>query len=161
MTRVGIGRDLHPLVAGRRFLLGGVEIPADFGESAHSDGDALCHAIIDALLGAAGLGDIGEFFPPSSARWKDSDSLELLKISAEALYKAGWKIVNIDSVVSCERPAVLPYRQQIRDSLSGVLGISPDAVFVKGKSGEKIGAIGQGKAVEALAVCLVEKMEKF
>jgi len=154
MMRVGIGRDLHPLVPGRRFLLGGVQIPAEAGEAGHSDGDVLCHAIIDALLGAAGLGDIGEFFPARDETWKDSNSLDLLKISAEAFYRAGWKIANIDSVVSCEHPAILPWREQIRNSLSGVLGISPDAIFVKGKSGEKLGDIGQGRAVEALAVCL-------
>jgi 2-C-methyl-D-erythritol 2,4-cyclodiphosphate synthase/2-C-methyl-D-erythritol 4-phosphate cytidylyltransferase/2-C-methyl-D-erythritol 2,4-cyclodiphosphate synthase len=157
MMRAGLGRDLHRLVPGRRFMLGGVRLDADFGEEGHSDGDALCHAVIDALLGAAGLGDIGEFFPPVDAEWKDADSLRLLAICRDAVRDAGWAIVNIDAVVSCERPAILPYRDAIRRSLAEALGVTPDAVFVKGKSGEGLGDIGEGRAVEALAVCLLEK----
>jgi 2-C-methyl-D-erythritol 2,4-cyclodiphosphate synthase/2-C-methyl-D-erythritol 4-phosphate cytidylyltransferase/2-C-methyl-D-erythritol 2,4-cyclodiphosphate synthase len=138
-------------------MLGGVRLEAGFGEEGHSDGDALCHAVIDAMLGAAGLGDIGEFFPPGDAAWKDADSLRLLAICRDAVRDAGWSIVNIDAVVSCERPAILPYRDAIRRSLAEALGVTPDAVFVKGKSGEGLGDIGEGRAVEALAVCLLEK----
>ncbi|MDR1257524.1 MAG: 2-C-methyl-D-erythritol 2,4-cyclodiphosphate synthase [Spirochaetaceae bacterium] len=155
--RVGLGRDLHRLVPGRRFMLGGVRLEAAFGEDGHSDGDALCHAVIDALLGAAGLGDIGEFFPPDDLAWKDGDSLEFLKTCARAVKRAAWRIVNIDCVVSCERPAVLPYRDAIRLSLSRTLDIPKEAVFVKGKSGEGLGDVGEGRAVEAVAVCLLEK----
>ncbi|MDR0383519.1 MAG: 2-C-methyl-D-erythritol 2,4-cyclodiphosphate synthase [Spirochaetaceae bacterium] len=155
--RVGLGRDLHRLVPGRCFLLGGVQLEAAFGEDGHSDGDALCHAVIDALLGAAGLGDIGEFFPAGDPAWKDGDSLEFLKICVQALTREAWRIVNIDCVVSCESPAVLPYRNAIRLSLAGALGIPSEAVFVKGKSGEGLGDIGNGKAVEAFAACLLEK----
>ncbi|HON13078.1 MAG TPA: 2-C-methyl-D-erythritol 2,4-cyclodiphosphate synthase [Treponema sp.] len=156
MIRIGLGKDLHRLVEGRPFIVGGVRIPADKGELGHSDGDVLCHAIIDALLGASGLGDIGEFFPPSDPRWKDADSLELLKQSAEKVYRSGWKIINIDCVLTCESPRLLPHRQHIRESLARALQIPADRIFVKGKTNEKVDAIGAGLAVEALAVCLLE-----
>jgi 2-C-methyl-D-erythritol 2,4-cyclodiphosphate synthase/2-C-methyl-D-erythritol 4-phosphate cytidylyltransferase/2-C-methyl-D-erythritol 2,4-cyclodiphosphate synthase len=157
VMRIGIGRDLHRLVAGRRFVLGGVEIPAERGELGHSDGDVLIHAIIDALLGAAGLGDIGEFFPPSDNAYKDIASLELLKKTNAALKKDGWKIINIDCVVSCEKPALLPHREAIRKTLASTLETPPESIFIKGKSGEGIGDIGEGRAVEAIAVCLLER----
>jgi 2-C-methyl-D-erythritol 2,4-cyclodiphosphate synthase len=153
MVRIGIGRDIHRLVTGRRFLLGGVEIPFEKGEDGHSDGDALAHAVTDALLGAAGLGDIGELFPPGDPAWKDADSMKLLKTAFGKARDAGWEIGNIDCVVSVEKPAVLPYREAIRASLAAALGITRDAVFVKGKTGEGLGAVGSGEAVEALAVC--------
>lgn len=156
MIRIGLGKDLHRLVEGRPFILGGVTIPAEKGELGHSDGDVLCHAIIDALLGAAGLGDIGEFFPPSSPQWKDAYSLDLLKQSAEQVYQRGWKIINIDCVITCESPKLLPFRQAIRDSLAKALQIPADRIFIKGKTNERIDAIGAGMAVEALAVCLLE-----
>jgi 2-C-methyl-D-erythritol 2,4-cyclodiphosphate synthase len=157
MMRIGIGRDLHKLEAGRRFLLGGVEIPAAAGEQAHSDGDVLIHAIIDAILGAAALGDIGELFPSSCSRYKDASSVDLLKIAHNKVKESGFSIVNIDCVVSAEEPHVLPYRTQICENLAGILGIESSAVFVKGKTGEKLGDIGLKRAVEAFAVCLLEK----
>ncbi|MDR0662695.1 MAG: 2-C-methyl-D-erythritol 2,4-cyclodiphosphate synthase [Spirochaetaceae bacterium] len=154
--RIGLGRDLHRLVPGRPFLLGGVRLDADFGEAGHSDGDVLCHAVIDALLGAMGIGDIGEFFPPDDYRWKDACSVDLLKHCVDTwLYPGPWRIVNIDCVVSCEKPAVLPYRAAIRHSLARALGVEDERIFVKGKSGEGLGDIGRGMAVEALAVCLL------
>jgi 2-C-methyl-D-erythritol 2,4-cyclodiphosphate synthase len=155
--RIGIGKDLHRLAAGRRFILGGVEIPHESGELGHSDGDALSHAIIDALLGAAALGDIGELFPPSDTRWKDARSLELLKTVYERVRRAGWEIVNIDAVVECERPAILPYRQAVCASIAEALGIDAARVWVKGKTGEGLGEIGRGEAVGAEAVCLLTR----
>ena len=157
MTRIGLGRDLHRLTAGRRFLLGGVEIPFEKGELGHSDGDVLVHAVIDALLGAAALGDIGEFFPPGDPAWKDADSLILLKNAWDRVRAEGWRLVNLDCVVSCERPRILPWRDGIRCSLARVLETGADSVFVKGKTNEGLGPLGTGDAVEALAVCLLER----
>ncbi|MDR0409616.1 MAG: 2-C-methyl-D-erythritol 2,4-cyclodiphosphate synthase [Spirochaetaceae bacterium] len=158
--RIGIGRDIHRLTPGRPFLLGGVRLEAEFGEDGHSDGDVLCHAVIDAMLGAAGLGDIGELFPPGEAEWKDANSIELLKICVEKLRFSPWRVANVDCVVSCERPAVLPYRAAIRQALADALDIEEARVFVKGMSGEKLGDIGQGRAVEAMAVCLLEREQQ-
>jgi len=157
MLRIGLGRDLHRLVKGRRFLLGGVELPAKRGELGHSDGDVLAHAVSDAILGAAMLGDIGSLFPPSDPKWKDADSMALLRSVFDMAKQAGWTLVNLDCVVSCEEPKVLPFRDRIRQSLAQALEVSIDKVFVKGKTGEGLGPVGKGKAVEALAVCLLEK----
>jgi 2-C-methyl-D-erythritol 2,4-cyclodiphosphate synthase len=156
MIRVGLGRDVHPLVIGRPFLLGGVELLSDRGELGHSDGDVLTHAVIDAILGAAGQGDIGEFFPATEAAWKDADSLELLSKAVGLIKEAGWRLINLDCVIICEDPKVLPYRERIRASLAKVLMVPYEAVFVKGKTNEGLGAVGAGLAVEALAVCLLE-----
>jgi 2-C-methyl-D-erythritol 2,4-cyclodiphosphate synthase len=157
MLRIGLGRDLHRLATGRRFVLGGVEIPFEKGELGHSDGDVLIHAIIDALLGASGSGDIGALFPSADDRWKDAPSLELIRVVWEKLRGEGWTIVNIDCVVSCEKPSVLPYRERIRERLGHVLGTGPGQIFLKGKTGEGLGEIGRGEAVEAIAVCMLEK----
>jgi 2-C-methyl-D-erythritol 2,4-cyclodiphosphate synthase len=157
MMRVGLGRDLHRLVKGRRFLLAGVEIPSDRGELGHSDGDVLAHAVVDALLGAAGLGDIGELFPPSDPQWKDAPSMELLGSAWNRVRVSGWRLVNLDCVVSAEKPGILPYREAIRTALAKLLEVSPEAVLVKGKTGEGLGPVGEGLAVEAMAVCLLEQ----
>jgi len=157
MLRIGLGRDLHRLVKGRRFLLGGVELPAKRGELGHSDGDVLAHAVCDAILGAAALGDIGSLFPPSDPKWKDADSMALLRSVFDMAKQAGWTLVNLDCVVSCEEPKVLPFRGHICQSLAQALEVSIDKVFVKGKTGEGLGPVGKGRAVEALAVCLLEK----
>ncbi|MDR1302077.1 MAG: 2-C-methyl-D-erythritol 2,4-cyclodiphosphate synthase [Treponema sp.] len=156
MIRVGLGRDVHPLVANRPFLLGGVELLSDRGELGHSDGDVLAHAVIDAILGASGQGDIGELFPSTEADWKDADSLKLLSKAVRLVKEAGWRFINLDCVIICECPKVLPYRERIRASLAKVLGIPYEAVFVKGKTNEGLGPVGAGLAVEALAVCLLE-----
>jgi 2-C-methyl-D-erythritol 2,4-cyclodiphosphate synthase len=156
MIRIGLGRDLHRLIKGRRFLLAGVEFESDRGELGHSDGDVLAHAAVDALLGAAGLGDIGEFFPPSDPAWKDADSMILLRNSCAMVKSRGWRIVNMDCVVCCEKPRLLPARESIRRALAAALECSPEAVFVKGKSGEGLGPVGEGRAVEAEVVCLLE-----
>lgn len=155
--RIGLGRDLHRLVEGRRFLLGGVEIPSEKGELGHSDGDVLAHAVTDAVLGAAGLGDIGGLFPPSDAAWKDANSMELLRRAFALVREAGWRLVNLDCVVTCEKPKVLPWREAIRSSLAAALEVEAEAVFVKGKTNEKVDAIGEGLAVDATAVCLLER----
>jgi len=155
MLRTGLGKDLHKLVRGRRFLLGGVEIPAKRGELGHSDGDVLAHAVCDAILGASSLGDIGSLFPSSDPAWKNADSMVLLKTAFGKVKQAGWSIVNLDCVVCCEQPHILPYRDLIRHSLADVLEISVEKIFVKGKTGEGMGEIGKGRAVEALAVCLL------
>jgi 2-C-methyl-D-erythritol 2,4-cyclodiphosphate synthase/2-C-methyl-D-erythritol 4-phosphate cytidylyltransferase/2-C-methyl-D-erythritol 2,4-cyclodiphosphate synthase len=155
--RIGLGRDLHRLVEGRRFLLGGVELPSELGELGHSDGDVLAHAVTDAVLGAAGLGDIGALFPPGDATWKDADSMDLLRRAYALVRGAGWRLVNLDCVVTCERPKVLPHREAIRASLAAALEVDASAVFVKGKTNEKVDAIGGGLAVDATAVCLLER----
>jgi 2-C-methyl-D-erythritol 2,4-cyclodiphosphate synthase len=157
MIRVGLGRDIHRLTEGRRFLLGGVELACNRGELGHSDGDVLAHAAADAILGAAGLGDMGALFPPEAGEWKDADSMELLRTAFALVKNAGWLVVNLDCVVCCEQPKLLPYRDRIRFSLAQALEIDPGAVFVKGKTGEGLDAVGEGRAVEALAVCLLEK----
>jgi 2-C-methyl-D-erythritol 2,4-cyclodiphosphate synthase len=123
----------------------------------HSDGDVLAHAVIDALLGAAALGDIGEFFPPDDPEWKDADSMKLLRQSWAKVKAAGWRLVNLDCCVICEVPKVLPHREVIRASLAAALEADPQKVFVKAKTGEGLGPIGEGLAVEAEAVCLLEK----
>jgi 2-C-methyl-D-erythritol 2,4-cyclodiphosphate synthase/2-C-methyl-D-erythritol 4-phosphate cytidylyltransferase/2-C-methyl-D-erythritol 2,4-cyclodiphosphate synthase len=157
MIRTGLGYDLHRLKRKRRFLLAGVEIPSKRGELGHSDGDVLAHAVCDAILGASGLADIGELFPPSDSSWKDADSMQLLDMAFSIVKKAGWKVVNIDCVIICEAPKVLPYRDVIRNSLAKALEVPVENVFLKGKTAEGLGAIGRGKAVEVLAQCLLER----
>jgi 2-C-methyl-D-erythritol 2,4-cyclodiphosphate synthase/2-C-methyl-D-erythritol 4-phosphate cytidylyltransferase/2-C-methyl-D-erythritol 2,4-cyclodiphosphate synthase len=157
MMRIGLGRDLHRLVEGRPFILAGVRLPSVRGEMGHSDGDVLAHAVIDALLGAAALGDIGEFFPPDDPKWKDADSMELLRQSWARVKAAGWRLVNLDCCVICEAPKILPHREAVRASLAAVLEADMQTVFVKAKTGEGLGPIGEGLAVEAEAVCLLEK----
>ncbi|MDR2966103.1 MAG: 2-C-methyl-D-erythritol 2,4-cyclodiphosphate synthase [Treponema sp.] len=157
MIRTGLGYDIHRLKKGRRFLLAGVELPAQKGELGHSDGDVLAHAISDALLGASALGDIGEMFPPNDPAWKDADSMKLLDTVFARVKNEGWRLVNLDCVIICETPKVIPYREAIRISLAKALEVTTDRIFVKGKTKEGLGAVGQGKAVEAWAICLLEK----
>jgi len=155
MIRIGLGKDLHCLVSGRPFLLGGIVIPFEKGEAGHSDGDVLIHAIIDALLGAACLGDIGELFPPGDPKWKDADSGKLLKKIRDMIRTEGWRIINIDCVITCEKPKILPFRTLIRESLANILKINTGQIFIKGKTAEGQDSIGRGDAVEAIAVCLL------
>ena len=157
MIRVGLGYDIHRLIEGRKLILGGIVLPFEKGEDGHSDGDVLFHAITDAVLGAAGLGDIGSFFPPEDMKWKDADSAVLLKTVMEIVRAAGWHIENLDCVVKLEKPKFIPYRQQVIESIARVLQIAPDQVFVKAKTGEKLPPVGTGDAVEASAVCLLSK----
>jgi 2-C-methyl-D-erythritol 2,4-cyclodiphosphate synthase len=156
---IGLGRDVHALVAGRPFLLGGVQLDADFGEDGHSDGDVLCHAVLDAVLGAVGIGDIGELFPPDDPSCKDACSLDMLKLCVYTTLKLSpWRIANIDAVVSCKTPSILPYRKAIRKSLADAMDIQETRIFVKGKSGNGVGDVGEGRAVEAFAICLLERV---
>ena len=157
MIHTGLGYDLHPLVEGRKLVLGGIEIPFNKGEAGHSDGDVLLHAITDSLLGAAGLGDIGSYFPPNESKWKDADSKELLKIVWADIKKEGWNLVNLDAVILLEQPKFLPYRNSVIASIASILNVDYSSVFVKAKTGEKMGKIGNGEAIEAFATCLLEK----
>jgi len=153
--RVGEGWDTHALVAGRRLILGGVEIPHTHGLLGHSDADALCHAITDALFGAAGLGDIGHHFPDSDERLKGADSLALLAEAARRLRAAGWEINNIDTTIVAQAPKLAPFVATMRQRLSMALGISAEQVNVKAKTAEKMGPVGRGESIEARAVCLL------
>ena len=156
--RTGIGYDLHRVVPGRKLILGGVEIPFEKGPDGHSDGDVILHALTDALLGAAALGDIGEHFPPSDARWKDAASEQFLRQARALIEGAGYRTVNIDVVVVLERPKLLPYREAIRRNLCDTLGLPADAVSVKAKTGEGVGPVGRGEAVEAHATALLARL---
>ena len=156
MIRVGAGYDIHRLKRGRRFLLGGIEIPFSKGEEGHSDGDVLTHAVIDALLGACALGDIGELFPPSDPAFKDANSMELLRDVYSRVKNTGWQLVNLDCVIICEKPKVLPFRDVIRKSLAETLDVPVDRIFLKGKTAEGLGAAGRGKAIEVFVQCLLE-----
>jgi 2-C-methyl-D-erythritol 2,4-cyclodiphosphate synthase len=155
--RVGCGFDVHRLEPGRPFLVGGLEIPSDRGPVGHSDGDALLHALADALLGAAGLGDLGTLFPDTDRRWAGARSARLLVEVVARVATGGWKIVNVDAVVLCESPRLAPHRDRIRASVAGALGVSPDRVNVKGKTAERLGALGAGEAVAAFATALLAK----
>jgi len=138
-------------------LLGGAEIPFHKGELGHSDGDALAHAVCDALLGACAQGDIGELFPPSDPKYRNADSMYLLRKAFERVKNAGWRLVNLDCVIICEKPKILPFRDVIRKSLAAALEVSEDCIFLKGKTAEGLGQVGKGNAVEVYAVCLLEK----
>lgn len=157
MIRIGLGYDLHRLVSGRKLMLGGIEIPFEKGEDGHSDGDVLLHAITDALLGASGLGDIGELFPPNDNKWKNANSKELLKTAWNIVLENKWQLENLDCVIAIEQPKILPYRNKIRNTISEILGCSIEQVFVKAKTGEKLGEIGTGKAVAVWATCLLSR----
>jgi 2-C-methyl-D-erythritol 2,4-cyclodiphosphate synthase len=151
-TLTGIGYDSHRLAPGRPLILGGVEIPSEAGLDGHSDADVLTHAVIDALLGAAGLGDIGQHFPDSDERYRDANSLELLSSVLPEVFAQGLELVNVDATVVMERPKLAPHREAIRESLAAALGIAPARVNVKASTGEGIGFVGRGEGVAALAV---------
>lgn len=154
-TRVGLGYDSHRLVEGRPLMLGGVEIPSEKGEAGHSDGDALLHAITDALLGASHLGDIGQMFPPSDDKWKGAHSIDLLKMAWKKVAASGWELVNIDCVIKLEKPRLLPHREKIIHSIAAALGVADERVFVCAKTAEGMGEVGRGEAVEVAASCLL------
>jgi 2-C-methyl-D-erythritol 2,4-cyclodiphosphate synthase len=151
-TRSGIGYDSHRLVDGRRLVLGGVEFDAERGLEGHSDADVLSHAITDALLGAAGLGDIGQHFPDSDERYRDADSLVLLSDALASVRAAGFEIVHVDATVVMERPKLADSREAIRDRLAEVLGVPAANVNIKATTGEGIGFVGRGEGVAAVAV---------
>jgi 2-C-methyl-D-erythritol 2,4-cyclodiphosphate synthase len=152
MTFVGIGFDSHRLTAGRRLLIGGVEIPYELGLDGHSDADVLAHAVIDALLGAAGLGDIGAHFPDSDERWRDADSMRLLGDVVSSVRAERLEIVNVDCTVVMEAPKLAPHRQAIRERLAEVLGLETARVNVKASTGEGMGFVGRGEGVATLAI---------
>jgi 2-C-methyl-D-erythritol 2,4-cyclodiphosphate synthase len=154
--RAGIGFDVHPLAAGRPLVLGGVTIPHVEGLTGHSDGDVLCHAIIDALLGAAGLGDIGELFPSEDERYAGARSLDLLRDVVARLSQAGLRVVNVDATVVAEAPKLSPYREAIRVSLAEALGIDASSVGVKATTTDGLGAIGRGEGIASMAVALLD-----
>ncbi len=157
-ARAGIGYDSHRLAPGRRLVLGGVEIEgAEVGLEGHSDADVLTHAIIDALLGAAGLGDIGQHFPDTDDRYRDADSAGLLNEVCSFLEDHGWTIVHLDATVACERPKLGPYRDRMRACLAKVTGLRPLEVNVKFTTGEGMGFVGRGEGIGALAVATVER----
>ena len=155
--RIGNGYDLHRLVGGRRLILGGVIIPFEKGLDGHSDSDAVCHAVTDAILGGAAAGDIGRHFPDTDAAWKDADSLALLGRAARIVEEAGFFVVNVDVVVIAERPKLAPYIDAMRANLAGVLGVGSDRVSLKGKTNEGVDSAGAGASIAAHAVALVSR----
>jgi 2-C-methyl-D-erythritol 2,4-cyclodiphosphate synthase len=158
--RTGIGTDIHRTVEGRRLMLGGVYVPYPAGLAGHSDGDVALHAVIDALLGAGGMGDIGTLFPDTDAKWKDADSKELLFIVKEQLEQKKWEVVNIDLIIHAEAPRLEPVKGQIKRCIAGLLGIDFAAVNVKAKTNEGLGEIGAGEAMAATATVLLKKKKK-
>ncbi len=156
--RVGEGWDTHALVTGRPLVLGGVVIPHTHGLLGHSDADALLHAITDALLGAAGLGDIGRHFPDTDPQFKGADSVVLLKEACRRVRETGWGIVNVDSTIVAQAPKMAPHIGAMRERIAQTLNVSVDAVNVKAKTAEKMGPVGEGRAIETRAVCLLFKV---
>ena len=154
--RVGLGYDYHRLEAGRKLILGGVEIPFNKGLAGHSDGDALTHAICDALLGAAGLGDLGQHFPDTDPQWKDASSLTLLAQVVERLRAKGLRVAQVDSVVIAEAPKLAPHFARMRETLARTLGVEPALVNVKAKTTEGLEAVGRGEAMAAQAIVVLE-----
>ena len=153
--RIGNGYDLHKLIAGRPLILAGVRIPFELGLLGHSDADIVCHAVTDAILGAAGIGDIGRLFPDTDPKWQDADSIALLKGAAARLHEAGFRVSNVDVTVIAQKPKLLPHLDQMRANLAAALGIEPGAVSVKGKTNEGVDSMGQGESMAAHAVALI------
>ncbi|MDQ3523209.1 MAG: 2-C-methyl-D-erythritol 2,4-cyclodiphosphate synthase [Gemmatimonadota bacterium] len=156
--RIGHGYDSHRFAAGRRLVLGGVEIPSEKGLDGHSDADAVAHAVTDALLGAAGLGDIGKHFPPDDPSYKNADSLKLLAGAVHLLERQNYQVVNVDVTVIAEHPRIGPHAPEMRERISEVLTIAPEHVSIKGKSNEGMGWIGRGEGIAVFAVALIDRM---
>jgi len=157
--RSGIGTDIHRIVEGRKLMLGGVYVPFPAGLAGHSDGDVALHAVIDALLGASGMGDIGTHFPDTEAEWKDVDSKELVFIVKEKL-EDKWEVVNVDLIIQTEEPKLEPVKGQIKRCIAGLLGIDFTAVNVKAKTSEGLGSVGAGEAMSATAIALLRMKKK-
>jgi 2-C-methyl-D-erythritol 2,4-cyclodiphosphate synthase len=155
VIRTGLGWDVHRLIAGRPLILGGVTVPSEMGLDGHSDADILSHAITDALLGAAALGDIGMHFPDTDPQWKGANSAQFLEHAAKLVRELGYEIVNVDSTVILERPKLKDFRLPIREALAGTLGLEVDRVSVKFKTAERVGPVGEGRSAEAQAVVTV------
>jgi 2-C-methyl-D-erythritol 2,4-cyclodiphosphate synthase len=159
LMRVGLGVDVHAFAApeeGRRLVLGGVEIPSDRGLLGHSDADVLAHAVTDALLGAAGLEDIGHYFPDTDERYRDADSIELLR-EVRRQVGGSWGVANVDAVIICERPKIRDHREAMRKNLAAALGTEESRVGVRGTTTERLGFAGRGEGIVAQAVCLLER----
>ena len=156
MNRVGIGYDVHQLKAGRRLILGGVEIPHDTGLEGHSDADVLMHAICDSVLGALGEGDIGTYFPPSEAQWKDAPSNIFLEKAAELIAERGGRLVNVDAMLIAEAPKIAPHIAQMKTNIAAALGVEPGAIGIKATTNEAMGFVGRGEGMAAHAVASVE-----
>ena len=155
--RIGYGYDSHCFAEGRRLVLGGIEFPGETGLAGHSDADVLIHAIVDALLGAAALGDIGSHFPDTDPQWLDADSTELLAAVVKEVRAAGYRIGNVDATVICERPKLRPCIELIRDRLAAVMNVGSGRISVKGKTNEKLDDVGAGLGIEVHAVCLLDE----
>lgn len=153
--RIGNGYDIHQLVSDRPLILGGVHIPHELGLLGHSDADVLTHALMDALLGALNLGDIGHYFPPSDPQWKGADSLMLLSKVNELIQSRGWRINNLDSTIVAERPKIKPHIAAMRDRLAATLQLDPDCISIKATTNEKLGPIGREEGIAAYAVALL------
>jgi 2-C-methyl-D-erythritol 4-phosphate cytidylyltransferase/2-C-methyl-D-erythritol 2,4-cyclodiphosphate synthase len=155
--RIGNGYDLHRLVAGRPLILAGVTIPFELGLDGHSDADIVCHAVTDAILGAAGAGDIGRMFPDTDPKWKGADSIKLLKGAVAKLHEAGYRVSNVDVTVIAQKPKLLPYLDQMRGNLAAALDVEPSAVSVKGKTNESVDSMGRGESMACHAVALIQR----
>ena len=154
--RVGEGHDMHRTIPGRPLIIGGVHVTdADFGLDGHSDADVLLHAVIDALLGATGQGDIGELFPNTSEEWKNADSTKLLDAVLQSVLEGGWRIINLDCTIHAERPRMVSWKPKIRNRLAELLRLSSDVVNVKAKSGERVGPVGRGESISADVIVLM------
>lgn len=156
MLRIGQGYDIHPLVAGRRLVLGGVEIPSDVGLEGHSDADVLVHAIMDALLGALALGDIGQHFPNTDERYRGIDSIRLLEKVADLIGQHGAKVINVDSTLVAEKPKLAPHISTMRERIGAALSIPASAISIKATTAEKLGALGRGEGISASAIALID-----
>ena len=159
MNKVGIGYDIHRLVEGRKLFIGGIEIPYIKGLLGHSDGDVLLHAVCDALLGAAGKGDIGEHFPDTDPKYHNADSAKLLKVVKDLIEQEGFKISSIDTVVIAQEPALLPFKKQIKERVAQILEIDADCVNIKAKTNEGLGELGRKEAIASYAVATLNNKE--
>jgi 2-C-methyl-D-erythritol 2,4-cyclodiphosphate synthase len=157
--RIGVGHDLHPLAAGRALVLGGVDVPFLRGLQGHSDGDVLTHAVMDALIGAAGRGDIGQWFPDSDERYRGANSLDLLRRVISELATSGWRVGNVDASVVAQRPRLAPFVEQMRRNLAQAMEVEIDAVNVKATSPEYVGSLGREDAIAAFATALIERAD--
>lgn len=157
--RIGVGHDLHPLAAGRALVLGGVDVPFLRGLQGHSDGDVLTHAVMDALIGAAGRGDIGQWFPDSDERYRGANSLDLLRQVISELSNSGWRVGNVDASVVAQRPRLTPFVEQMRRNLALAMAVEIDAVNVKATSPEYVGSLGREDAIAAFATVLIERVD--
>ncbi len=160
MIRVGQGGDIHALVAGRKLIIGGVEIAHELGLLGHSDADVLVHAIIDALLGAAAMGDIGRHFPDTDERYRGADSRVLLRATRELLAEAGWRIVNVDATINAQRPKMAPHIPQMLTRLAADLQVPENCINVKAKTAERLGFVGREEGISADAVALIEQLRR-